>query len=126
MRTETGINGSGMHTNLSVSQKGKNLFHDPKGPDKLSKLGWKFIDRILTSGQDICLLFNPSVNAYRRLDPHFEARVRPIEGLAASAAAQDRAARWDGANIHAFDGTYGDYLLGKVSKVFPELRREVL
>ena len=59
-------------------------------------------------------------------DPHFEARVRPIEGLAASAAAGDRAARWDGANIHAFDGTYGDYLLGKVSKVFPELRREVL
>jgi polar amino acid transport system ATP-binding protein len=59
-------------------------------------------------------------------DPHFEARVRPIPGLAASAAAQDRAARWDGANIHAFDGTYGDYLLGKVSRVFPELRREVL
>jgi polar amino acid transport system ATP-binding protein len=59
-------------------------------------------------------------------DPHFEASVRPIEGLAASAAAGDRAARWDGANIHAFDGTYGDYLLGKVSKVFPELRREVL
>ena len=69
----TGVNGSGMHTNLSVSQKGKNLFWDPKGPDKLSKLGWKFIDRILTSGQDTCLLFNPSVNAYRRLDPHFEA-----------------------------------------------------
>ena len=69
----TGVNGSGMHTNLSVSQKGNNLFWDPKGPDKLSKLGWKFIDRILTSGQDICLLFNPSVNAYRRLDPHFEA-----------------------------------------------------
>jgi len=69
----TGVNGSGMHTNLSVSQKGKNLFWDPKGPDKLSKMGWKFIDRILTSGQDICLLFNPSVNAYRRLDPHFEA-----------------------------------------------------
>ncbi len=69
----TGVNGSGMHTNLSVSQKGKNLFWDPKGPDKLSRLGWKFIDRILTSGQDTCLLFNPSVNAYRRLDPHFEA-----------------------------------------------------
>jgi glutamine synthetase len=69
----TGINGSGMHTNLSVSQRGKNLFYDAKGQDKLSKLGWKFIDRILSSGQDICLLFNPSVNAYRRLDPHFEA-----------------------------------------------------
>lgn len=59
-------------------------------------------------------------------DPHFEARVRPIESLAGSAAADDIAARWDGTNIHAFDGTYGDYLLGKVSKVFPELRREVL
>jgi hypothetical protein len=52
--------------------------------------------------------------------------VCPFAGLAGSAAAQHRAARWDGANIHAFDGTYGDYLLGKVSKVFPELRREVL
>jgi glutamine synthetase len=69
----TGINGSGMHTNISVSQRGKNLFFDGKGRDKLSKLGWKFIDRILTSGQDICLILNPSVNAYRRLDPHFEA-----------------------------------------------------
>ncbi len=34
--------------------------------------------------------------------------------------------RWDGQNLHAFTGSYGDYLLGKVSKVFPELRREVL
>ena len=49
--------------------------------------------------------------------------MRPIEGLAASAAADDRAERWDGASVHAFDGTYGDYLLGKVGKVFPELRR---
>jgi len=62
-----------MHTNLSVSQKGKNLFYDARGPHKLSKLGYKFIDRILTTGQDTCLLFNPSVNAFRRLDPHFEA-----------------------------------------------------
>ena len=60
-------------------------------------------------------------------DPRFDARVQPIAGLNASAAAaQERAERWDGANIHAFEGTYGDYLLGKVSKVFPELRREVL
>ena len=69
----TGVNGSGMHTNLSISQKGKNLFFDAKGQDQLSKMGWKFIDRILTSAQDICLIFNPSVNAYRRLDPHYEA-----------------------------------------------------
>ena len=69
----TGVNGNGMHTNLSISKGGKNLFFDPKGQDKLSKAGWQFIDRILASGQEICLLFNPSVNAYRRLDPHYEA-----------------------------------------------------
>jgi glutamine synthetase len=68
-----GVNGSGMHTNVSVSKDGKNLFWDPKGEEKLSKLGWAFTDRILTHGNDICLVLNPSVNAYRRLDPHFEA-----------------------------------------------------
>jgi len=68
-----GVNGSGMHTNVSVSRDGKNLFWDPKGQEKLSKMGWAFVDRILTHGNDLCLLLNPSVNAYRRLDPHFEA-----------------------------------------------------
>src|SRR5437016_2827185 len=68
-----GVNGSGMHTNVSVSKNGKNLFWDPKGEEKLSKFGYEFLDRILTHGNDICLLLNPSVNAYRRLDPHFEA-----------------------------------------------------
>jgi glutamine synthetase len=67
-----GVNGSGMHTNVSIS-KDKNLFWDPKGEEKLSKLGWSFVDKILTHGNDLCLLLNPSVNAYRRLDPHFEA-----------------------------------------------------
>ncbi len=68
-----GVNGNGMHTNVSISKGGKNLFWDPKGEEKLSKLGWSFTDRILTHGNDICLLLNASVNAYRRLDPHFEA-----------------------------------------------------
>jgi len=68
-----GVNGSGMHTNVSVSQNGKNLFWDPKGEEKLSKLGYEFLDRVLTAGNDLCLVFNSSVNAYRRLDPHFEA-----------------------------------------------------
>ena len=69
----TGVNGSGMHTNVSISKAGKNLFWDPKGEEKTSKLGWSFVDKILTHGNDICLLLNASVNAYRRLDPHFEA-----------------------------------------------------
>src|SRR6202171_3757328 len=67
-----GVNGNGMHTNVSVSN-GKNLCWDAKGEEKLSKFGWSFVDRILTHGNDICLLLNASVNAYRRLDPHFEA-----------------------------------------------------
>jgi glutamine synthetase len=68
-----GVNGSGMHTNVSVSKGAKNMFWDPKGDEKLSKFGWAFVDRILTHGNDLCLLLNASVNAYRRLDPHFEA-----------------------------------------------------
>jgi len=68
-----GVNGNGMHTNVSISKDGKNLFWDPKGEEKLSKFGWAFVDRILTHANDICLLLNASVNAYRRLDPHFEA-----------------------------------------------------
>jgi len=68
-----GVNGSGMHTNVSVSNNGKNLFWDPKGEEKISPFAWDFVDRILSHGQDICLMLNASVNSYRRLDPHFEA-----------------------------------------------------
>ncbi|GAB4119511.1 MAG: glutamine synthetase family protein [Roseiflexaceae bacterium] len=69
----TGVNGNGMHTNLSVSQNGKNIFYQADGAEGLTPLAWSFIDRILTSANDICLVLNSSVNAYRRLDPHFEA-----------------------------------------------------
>jgi glutamine synthetase len=68
-----GVNGSGMHTNVSVSEGKTNLFWDAKGEEKLSKFGWDFLDRILSHALDLCLVFNSSVNAYRRLDPHFEA-----------------------------------------------------
>ncbi len=69
-----GVNGNGMHTNVSVSSKdGKNLFWDPQGQENLSPLANQFTDRILSAGMDICLMLNSSVNAYRRLDPHFEA-----------------------------------------------------
>lgn len=68
-----GINGSGMHCNMSLARKGKNIFYDAKGEDNLSTEGWNFVDRLLNNANDICLILNPSVNAYRRLDPHFEA-----------------------------------------------------
>ena len=52
--------------------------------------------------------------------------MRPIVTPARSAAA-DAADRWDGVSVHeAFPGTYGDYLVAKVSKVFPALREEAL
>jgi isopenicillin N synthase-like dioxygenase len=57
-------------------------------------------------------------------DPGWTAAVRPIPGC--EVARDDAAERWDRASVHAWSGTYGDYLLAKVSRVFPELRREVL
>src|SRR6185295_16315345 len=69
----TGVNGSGMHTNLSISKGNTNLFYDEKGQDMLSAAGWDFIKRLLNHALDNCLIFNSSVNSYRRLDPHFEA-----------------------------------------------------
>ena len=68
-----GVNGSGMHTNMSITRDKTNLFWDANGQEKLSTFGWEFIDRILTNALDVCLILNSSVNAYRRLDPHFEA-----------------------------------------------------
>ena len=78
-----GINGSGMHTNISLAKKGKNIFYEAKGKDGLSDVAWNFISRILNHASEICLTINSSVNAYRRLDPHFEApnqiKVSPID-----------------------------------------------
>lgn len=51
-------------------------------------------------------------------DPGFDARIASLPGHAAP---ETSGGRWDGANLHAFEGTYGDYLLGKVGKVFPGL-----
>jgi glutamine synthetase len=69
----TGVNGNGMHTNMSFQKNGKNLFWGPDGADGLSDAGWLSIGRILDHALDLCLVLNPSVNAYRRLDPHYEA-----------------------------------------------------
>jgi isopenicillin N synthase-like dioxygenase len=57
-------------------------------------------------------------------DPNFNAEVKPIESDALLI--DNRQERWDQKSVHEFQGTYGDYLLDKVSRVFPELRREVL
>jgi isopenicillin N synthase-like dioxygenase len=58
------------------------------------------------------------------LDPGFDAEVPPLPDRAS--AADDGSRRWDGQDLRAFSGNYGDYLLGKVSKVFPQLRRDTI
>ena len=68
-----GINGSGMHMNISLFKNKKNLFYDAKGEHSLSQAANDFISRILNHANEICLVANASVNAYRRLDPNFEA-----------------------------------------------------
>ena len=48
----TGVNGNGMHTNLSSRPRdGKNLFYDADGQDGLSAMAWDFIDRILNNAR---------------------------------------------------------------------------
>ncbi len=69
----TKINGSGMHTNISLEKNGKNIFYSAQGENNLSKIAWDFIKRILNHASETCLVFNSSVNSYRRLDPQFEA-----------------------------------------------------
>lgn len=59
-------------------------------------------------------------------DPGFDAEVKPLPGALVRPSAQDAAERWDRASVHDFRGTYGDYLLRKVSRVFPQLRAQVL
>jgi len=68
-----GMNGSGMHVNLSLAKNGKNLFYDKDGEFGLSDDAHKFLIGVLTYANDLCLILNPSVNSYRRLDPKFEA-----------------------------------------------------
>lgn len=58
-------------------------------------------------------------------DPGFSAEIKRIEGLPAPPD-DDRHSRWDNASVHDFSGTYGDYLLRKIGKVFPDLGKEIL
>lgn len=57
-------------------------------------------------------------------DPNFNSEVKPIDLPIGINDNQD--SRWDGASVHTFTGKYGDYLLNKVAKVFPQLKREVM
>ena len=68
-----GINGSGMHTNMSLFKNGKNVFYDPDGEKGLSKEAYSFIAGLLAHVKGMCAVTNPLVNSYKRLVPGYEA-----------------------------------------------------
>lgn len=68
-----GINGSGMHINMSLFKDGKNIFFDPNGEKQLSKEAHSFIAGILTHVRGMTAITNPLVNSYKRLVPGYEA-----------------------------------------------------
>jgi len=68
-----GINGSGMHTNMSLFKDGQNIFFDPDGERKLSKEAYNFIAGLLYHAGGMSAITNPLVNSYKRLVPGYEA-----------------------------------------------------
>ena len=70
-----GINGSGMHTNMSLMKDGKNAFYDPEAELGLSETAMHFIAGVLKHVKAITAVANPLVNSYKRLVPGYEAPV---------------------------------------------------
>lgn len=70
-----GINGSGMHTHLSLFKNGENAFYDPNASDGLSKILYHFVGGLLAHAKEITAVTNPTVNSYKRLVPGYEAPV---------------------------------------------------
>lgn len=68
-----GINGTGMHTNMSLFKDGKNIFADPNGSLGLSKEAYSFIAGLLAHVKGMAAVTNPLVNSYKRLVPGYEA-----------------------------------------------------
>jgi len=69
-----GVNGSGMHINMSLAdKKGNNLFVNTRDANGLSKIAYQFMAGILAHIKDILILTNPNVNSYKRLIPGYDA-----------------------------------------------------
>jgi glutamine synthetase len=70
-----GINGSGMHTHISLFKNGENIFYNPNGKYQLSKEALYFIGGLLRHAKGFTAITNPLVNSYKRLTPGYEAPV---------------------------------------------------
>lgn len=74
-KPKTGICGSGMHTNMSLTKDGKNVFCDPDGELGLSREAYYFIGGIMKHIKGMAAITNPLVNSYKRLVAGYEAPV---------------------------------------------------
>ena len=73
-KPKAGVNGSGMHINMSLEDAfGKNLFADSSDEKGLSKLAYQFMAGILYHIKSMTILMNPLVNSYKRLIPGYDA-----------------------------------------------------
>jgi glutamine synthetase len=70
-----GVDGSGMHTHMSLFEDERNSFFDPDDEARLSKVGKCFVAGLLRHAREICAVTNQWVNSYKRLIPGFEAPV---------------------------------------------------
>jgi len=71
-----GINGSGMHTHISVCDRsGNNLFFDSKDEFHLSPTAYSFMAGLIAHARSLCAIVAPSVNSYKRIVPGYEAPV---------------------------------------------------
>lgn len=74
-KPKQGINGSGMHVNMSLSKEGKNCFYDEKDALGLSEDAYYFIGGLLKHSKGMTGILNPLVNSYKRLVPGYEAPI---------------------------------------------------
>lgn len=68
-----GVNGSGMHCNMSLFKKGENAFFDEKGDLQLSEVAYQFTAGIIKHATNFTAVTNPTVNSFKRLVPGYEA-----------------------------------------------------
>ncbi|SFK28906.1 glutamine synthetase [Halobacillus dabanensis] len=68
-----GVNGSGMHANMSLFNENGNAFFDEKGEEQLSEVAYQFTAGIIKHATNFTAVTNPTVNSYKRLVPGYEA-----------------------------------------------------
>ncbi len=77
-KPKPGVDGSGMHINMSLSRDGENIFYDPNGKEGLSQEAYYFMGGIMKHIRAITAITNPLVNSYKRLVPGYEAPVHIV------------------------------------------------